>query len=297
VTRIVVALGGNALMPTREADPGEAQRVQVATAADAVAALAHHSLVLTHGNGPQVGLLALDAESSGREYTMDVLGAATEGRIGYVLEREIRSRLPTRPIVTLLTQVEEDPDDPAFLRPSKPIGPVYDRATADRLARNRGWTSLPEGDGWRRVVPSPLPRRILELDAVELLLGAGHLVICAGGGGIPVAVDPRHGLVGVEGVIDKDRSAALLARGLDADYVLFLTDVDAIYEDWPARQRPVKEVKAADLLGMPLAAGSMGPKAEAAAAFASSGKGMAVIGALQDAVAMLAGDAGTRVVA
>ncbi len=296
MTRIVVALGGNALMPRREPRPGEAQRVQVATAADAVAALAHHSLVLTHGNGPQVGLLALDAETSGRAYTMDVLGAATEGRIGYVLEREIRARLPTRPIVTLLTQVEVDPDDPAFRTPSKPIGPVYDRATADRMEKDRGWTSLPEGDGWRRVVPSPLPHRILGLDAIELLLGAGHLVICAGGGGIPVAVDPWDGLVGVEGVIDKDRSAALLARGLDADYLLFLTDVDAIYEDWPGRQRPLRQVKAADLLEMELATGSMGPKAEAAAAFASSGKGVAVIGALHDAAAMLAGESGTRVV-
>lgn len=268
----------------------------VSTAADVVAALAHHALVVTHGNGPQVGLLALRAESTGERGLLDELGAQSDGIIGYLLEREIRSRLPLRPVVTLLTQVEVDAADPAFAAPSKPIGPRYDRGTAERLAAERGWTVSREGDHWRRVVASPRPLRILELDAIELLLGAGHLVVCGGGGGIPVTVAPDGDLVGVEAVVDKDRSAALLAMGLETDVLLFLTDVPAVFEDWPVRRRPLREVTPAELRALDLAAGSMGPKAEAAIAFVESTGGTAVIGALEDAVAMMAGKAGTRVV-
>jgi carbamate kinase len=295
LTRIVAALGGNALLRRHETPAGAVRQAHLDTAADVVAALAHHDLVLTHGNGPQVGLLAVRAEASGQDQALDVLGAEAEGMIGYLLEREIRSRLPGRPVVTLLTQVEVDPDDPAFERPTKPIGQTYDRATAEALARAHGWALARDGRGWRRVVASPLPRRILELDAIELLLSAGHLVVCGGGGGIPVAVAEAGALVGVEAVVDKDRSAALLATGVRAEVLLLLTDVAAIYEDWPERRRPWRRATPRALRHMALGGGSMGPKAEAAAEFVERSGGVAVIGALEDAAAMLAGEAGTRV--
>jgi carbamate kinase len=295
LTRIVAALGGNALLRRHETPEGAVRQAHLDTAADVVAALAHHDLVLTHGNGPQVGLLAVRAEASGQDQALDVLGAEAEGMIGYLLEREIRSRLPGRPVVTLLTQVEVDPDDPAFERPTKPIGQTYDRATAEALARAHGWALARDGRGWRRVVASPLPRRILELDAIELLLSAGHLVVCGGGGGIPVAVAEAGALVGVEAVVDKDRSAALLATGVRAEVLLLLTDVAAIYEDWPERRRPWRRATPRALRDMALGGGSMGPKAEAAAEFVERSGGVAVIGALEDAAAMLAGEAGTRV--
>lgn len=295
MTRIVAALGGNALLRRNETTAGASQEAHLETAADVIAALAHHDLVVTHGNGPQVGLLALRAESSGQAQPLDVLGAETEGMIGYLLEREIRSRLPRRPVVTLLTQIEVDPDDPAFGRPTKPIGPVYDQAVAERMARERGWQVAPDGTGWRRVVPSPSPRRILELDAIELLLDRGHLVVCGGGGGIPVALGAGGTLNGIEAVIDKDRSAALLAAGLGADLLLLLTDVAAVYEDWPGRGTPIRSTSPEGIRRIALAAGSMGPKAEAAADFVERTGRVAVIGAVEEAAAMLAGDAGTRV--
>jgi len=295
LTRIVAALGGNALLRRHERADGAVQEAHLETAADVVAALAHHDLVLTHGNGPQVGLLALRAEGSGRTQGLDVLGAEAEGMIGYLLEREIRSRLPSRPIVTLLTQVEVDPDDPAFAQPTKPIGPLYDEAAAEELARTHGWQVARDGSGWRRVVPSPLPRRILELDAIDLLLGAGHLVVCGGGGGIPVAVEDDGDLVGVDAVVDKDRSAALLAAGVRADILLLLTDVAAVYLDWPECRTPLRQTSPAEIRRIGLAVGSMGPKAEAAAEFVERAGGVAVIGALEEAAAMLVGEAGTRI--
>ena len=299
MSRIVAALGGNALLP-RDAmeetgSASGAQEANVATAADIIAGLAHHSLVVTHGNGPQVGLLALQTEAAGTGTTLDVLGAESEGMIGYVLEREIRSRLPDHPVVTLITQVEVDVDDPAFDDPTKPIGPPYEREEAERLARERGWSVAPDGDRWRRVVPSPRPRRILELDAIALLLDAGHLVICGGGGGIPVVVKKDGDLEGVEGVVDKDRSAALVGREVGADLLLLLTDVDAVYRDWPRREDPVREISPEEVPELGLAEGSMGPKAEAAAWFVEETGGVAVIGALEDAADMVVEEAGTRV--
>jgi len=297
----VAALGGNALLPREEMEEGaapsshSARASNVALAADVVVSLAHHSLVVTHGNGPQVGLLALQTEAAGTGETLDVLGAESEGMIGYLLEREIRSRLPAHPVVTLLTQVQVSADDPAFDDPSKPIGPLYDRDEAERLAGERGWSVAPDGDRWRRVVPSPRPRRILELDAIDLLVREGQLVVCGGGGGIPVVMSEDGDLVGVEGVVDKDRSAALLARELQADVLLLLTDVAAVYQDWPERERPVRRTTPAHLRDMELAGGSMGPKAESAAWFVEETRGVAVIGALQDGAEMLAGRAGTRV--
>lgn len=280
---------------SQEASGRSIQDSKLALAADVVAALSLHELVVTHGNGPQVGLLALQTEAAGTGEPLDVLGAETEGMIGYVLEREIRSRLPGRPVVTLLTQVEVDPGDPAFDEPTKPIGPLYGREEAEGLAAERDWSVAPDGNRWRRVVPSPRPRRILELDAIRLLLEAGQLVVCGGGGGIPVVSGQGGELTGIEGVVDKDRSAALLGRELDADVLLLLTDVPAIYRDWPSRERPLRSITPSRIREMALADGSMGPKAEAAAWFVEETGGVAVIGALEDAVAMLAGEAGTSV--
>ena len=267
-------------------------------AADTIAALSvGRSLVVTHGNGPQVGLLALRSEafSDAGPAGLDVLGAETDGMIGYLLEREVRSRLPDTPVVTMLTQVEVDADDAAFTVPTKPIGPYYAAEHAERLRSERGWTLVEQPAGWRRVVASPDPRRIFELDAVELLLEAGHVVICGGGGGIPVVRDSMRGLRGVEAVVDKDLSTALLAQGIGADMLLLLTDIDAIYQDWPERSVPLRRTTPSEIRAMGLVAGSMGPKAEAAARFVEATGARAAIGSLDDAIAVLAGESGTHV--
>jgi carbamate kinase len=225
---VVVALGGNALLRRGEATDAATQRANVAAAVAAIAELAHgHNVVVTHGNGPQVGLLALqsDALHENAPYPLDVIGAESEGMIGYLLEQELVNQLPERLVATLLTQVIVDPDDPAFAHPTKPIGPIYDQRTARRLAAKRGWAVAAEGEHYRRVVASPEPRSIVELATVRLLVRAGVLVVCVGGGGIPVVLDEHHRLRGVEAVIDKDLSAALLATHLHADTVLMLTDV------------------------------------------------------------------------
>jgi carbamate kinase len=294
--RVVVALGGNALLRRGESPALDVQRVNAQRAAAAIAPLARaHELIVTHGNGPQVGLLALLAEASAEvpPYPLDVLGAESEGLIGYLLEQALRVALPGREIATLLTQVEVDAHDPGFAKPSKPIGPVYTRETGERLAAQRGWTLAPDGAGVRRCVPSPEPLRILELASVRHLLAAGVLVVCAGGGGIPV-IASGDALAGAEAVVDKDLSAALLARELGADALLLLTDVPAIFRDWPRRDAPLARTTPAQLRGLGLAAGSMGPKAEAACRFAETG-GFTTIGALEDAVRLLAGAAGTRI--
>lgn len=297
--RVVLALGGNALL-RRGADPAlMAERGQLERAIEAVAAVAeHHTVVLTHGNGPQVGQLALRASADGpNAETLDVLGAETEGMIGYLLERELRTRLPDRPVVTLLTQVQVDPSDPALTKPTKPIGQVYERAEAEQLRDERGWTIARDGSGWRRTVPSPLPQRFLEQDAITLLMDAGHLVVCGGGGGIPVVVRDDGTVEGIEAVIDKDRSAALLAAHIGADLLVLLTDVGAIYRDWPEQEQPVGRVTPLELGAMGLPEGSMLPKAEAAAAFVMETGRRAAIGALEDAVALVEGTTGTQVVA
>jgi carbamate kinase len=297
--RIVIALGGNALL--RRGEPAEAatQRRNVERAADAVAGVAgQHEVVLTHGNGPQVGLLALQAEAyrDVRAYPLDVLGAESEGMIGYLLEQALANRLRGRPIATLLTQVVVDPTDPAFAAPTKPVGPVYAEAEARRLAAERGWTVAPDGDRFRRVVPSPEPRDIVELSTIRLLVQAGVLVICVGGGGIPVVVDEAGALLGVEAVIDKDLSAALLARLLRADLLLMLTDVPAVERDWgTAKARPIARASPAELRTLELAPGSMRPKAEAAARFVEETGGRAAIGALEDAARIVRCEAGTAV--
>jgi carbamate kinase len=297
--RVVAALGGNALL--RRGEPAEAatQRRNVEHAAGALAALAAagHELVVTHGNGPQVGLLALQSEAYRQvpSYPLDVLGAESEGMIGYILDQQLANALPGRHVATLLTQVVVDPDDPAFAAPTKPIGPIYNAEQAQTLAKERGWSVAPDGDAFRRVVPSPEPRRVVELSTIRLLVDAGVLVICAGGGGVPVL--ERDGvLAGVEAVIDKDLAAALLAVNLEADALLLLTDVPGVQRDWGTdHARVIAEASPEELRAMGLPAGSMGPKVEAACRFVERTGGMAAICELEQAVAALEGSAGTRV--
>jgi len=298
--RVVIALGGNAIARRGEALDAASQRRRVRGAASALAAVARdRETVVTHGNGPQVGLLALQARATPdvAPHPLDVLDAETEGMIGYLVEQELAAVLPARNVATLLTRVEVDPEDPAFAAPTKPIGPVHPEGEARDLAARFGWRIAPEGDGFRRVVPSPEPVRILELTTIELLVDAGVLVVCAGGGGIPVARAPDGTLRGVEAVIDKDRTAALLAVELRADALLLLTDVDAVYEDWPERRRPVRNATPEALRKLALHPGSMGPKAEAACRFAERTGRPSAIGALEQAREILEGRAGTRVVA
>ena len=236
--RIVVALGGNALLKRGEPMTAGHQRANVRVAAQALAQVAQeHELVVSHGNGPQVGLLALQgaAYKDVEAYPLDVLGAETQGMIGYLVEQELGNLLPfERPLATLLTMVEVDPDDPAFQDPTKFVGPIYDEATARALAADKGWVVKPDGEHWRRVVPSPRPQRIFEIRPMRWLLDQGAVVICAGGGGIPTmyAPDDDRRLVGVEAVIDKDLASSLLARDLDADLYVMATDVDGVYVDW-----------------------------------------------------------------
>lgn len=296
---VVVALGGNALLRRDQPPEHAAQQENVRIAAAAVAEVAReHKVVVTHGNGPQIGLLALQAAAYRpvKPYPLDVIGAESEGMIGYVLERELANALPGRATATLLTQVEVDPHDPAFARPTKPIGPIYEADEAERIGRAEGWVMGRDGPGWRRLVASPAPRAIRELAAVRLLVREGVTVICAGGGGIPVAADDDGRLSGIEAVIDKDHVAALLAAELGAEKLLLLTDVAAVYEDWPGpARRAIRAASPKRLRGLDLPEGSMAPKVAAACAFAERG-GQAAIGALGDAAAILRGAAGTTVV-
>jgi len=290
--RLVVALGGNALLRPGEAPNAETQRGNLRVAAGPLAELARsHALVLTHGNGPQIGWLAYQASDE----SLDVLGAESEALIGYLIEQELAPLLPGREIATLLTQVEVDPADPAFGRPTKPIGPLYDDAQAERLAKQRGWRFVTSRGRRRRVVPSPEPLRIRELGTIRHLVAAGVIVICAGGGGIPVAASPDGRLRGLEAVVDKDLSAALLAQALAADALLLLTDVAAVYADWPAAREPIRRATPAALRARVFEPGSMGPKVEAACRFAERTRRPAYVGALGDALRLLAGACGTCV--
>jgi carbamate kinase len=300
---LVVALGGNALLRRDQPPTAENQLENIRRAAAQLARVAaNHDLVLTHGNGPQVGLLALQAAAyvEVEAYPLDVLGAQTDGMIGYLLEQELANLLPvTRAVTTLITRVEVDPQDPAFQHPSKPIGPVYTKAESERVAALKGWAMAPDGDAFRRVVASPLPVRVLGLQAIRWLLDHGALVIAAGGGGIPVARDGEvgdQGLHGVSAVIDKDLCTSLLARDLKADVLVIATDVPAVYLDWgQPTQRAIGKVTPQALAGHDFAAGSMGPKVEAARAFVLATGQRAVIGSLDQIENMLAGTAGTQV--
>ena len=298
--RIVVALGGNALLRRGEPMTAETQRANVRRAVAALLPLfeAGHQLVITHGNGPQVGLLALQAAAGPKEgaYPLDVLDAESEGMVGYLIEQELDNALPSGHLIaTLLTQILVDRRDPAFRRPTKPIGAVYDRAEAETLARARGWTIAEDGKGWRRVVSSPRPLQVLEARVIELLVSQGVTVICAGGGGIPVLERSDGSLVGVEAVIDKDLASALLARQLGADHLMLLTDVDAVYLGWETdAAKAIKKAGVGTLDPGDFAAGSMGPKVEAASRFAAETGRSASIGRLEDAALILTGAAGTR---
>jgi carbamate kinase len=299
--RIVAALGGNALQRRGEPMTMERQRSNVAVACKSLAPVTdEHELVISHGNGPQVGLLALQAAAYDEAsiYPFDVLGAQTEGMIGYLIEQELGNLLPPqKPLATVLTMTVVDATDPAFANPTKFVGPVYTAEDAARVSEARGWVFRLDGDRWRRVVPSPLPRRIVQIRPVEWLLTHGCVVVCAGGGGIPTMYPPgTNTLVGVEAVIDKDRASAVLAEELHADLLVIATDVDAVYLDWGRPgQRAVLAAHPDALDGSRFAAGSMGPKIEAAAHFARATGCPAVIGSLEQLPAMLAGDGGTRV--
>jgi carbamate kinase len=300
--RIVVALGGNALLRRGEPLTAENQLRNVQRAAAALAPLAQqHQLIITHGNGPQVGLLALQgaAYKPDEAFPLDVLDAESEGMIGYLIEQELRNQLPAeQQCATLLTQIEVDEKDPAFGKPSKPIGPVYTKVEGAALAVERGWQMAPDGDGLRRVVASPRPQQILELPVIKQLVAQGVTVICAGGGGIPVVRRGDGQLVGIEAVIDKDHASALLANGVGAEIFLMLTDVDAVYRAWGSRHaEAIGLCSVAELLELRFAPGSMAPKVEAACDFVNQCGGMAGIGRLEDAQAIIEGRAGTRVMA
>jgi carbamate kinase len=303
--RVVVALGGNALLQRGQALTAANQRANARAACKALAPVAlEHQLVISHGNGPQVGLLALQSAAYQEvdTYPLDVLDAETEGMIGYVLQQELGNELPQdKRFATLLTQIEVDPDDPAFENPTKPIGPLYDHAEARALAADKGWAFKPDGDAYRRVVPSPQPQRIYGLEPVEWLLERGCVVVCAGGGGIPVVhtdepVPAGRRLVGIEAVIDKDLASALLATQLHADVLAIVTDVDGVYSDWGTpRQELIRRVSPETLAAHDFAAGSMGPKVAAAARFVEQTGGLAAIGSIDEAGALVKGEAGTVV--
>ncbi len=298
--RVVVALGGNALLHRGERPDAEPQRLNVLHAVQSLAPLAAtHELVLTHGNGPQVGVLAMESAADpllSRPFPLDPLGAETQGLIGYWLAQGLRNELPDREVAALLTQCVVRADDPAFGRPTKFVGPVYAENEARRLADERGWVIAPDGARWRRVVASPEPQSIVEAEVVRMLVDRGVVVICAGGGGIPVVRLGDGRLAGVEAVIDKDLTAALLAETLHADALLLLTDVEAVESDFGRPgAAPIRTATAAALRAHGFPDGSMGPKVEAACRFAERTGGLAAIGALTHAAALLAGTAGTRV--
>jgi carbamate kinase len=300
--RIVVALGGNALLQRGQTPDAEVQEDNVRRAVDALAPLARdHELVVTHGNGPQVGVLALQSASDPHlttPYPFDVLGAQTQGMIGYWLLQSMQNHLPDRQVAAIINQTLVEAADPAFADPTKFVGEVYEKDEADRLAAERGWAIRADGDGWRRVVGSPRPQRVVETRLIRLLLESGAVVVCAGGGGVPVIRDGTGQLRGVEAVVDKDLTSSVLAEALDADVLLVLTDVAAVMTDFGRpTQAPIPRSTPHALREQGFPSGSMGPKVEAVCRFVELTGGMAAIGSLEDAAAILRGEAGTVVTA
>jgi len=298
--RVVIALGGNALLRRDDALTSDNQRHNVKTAARGLAPIAlEHELVITHGNGPQVGLLALQSAAGSPElaYPLDILDAESEGMIGYLIEQELNNLLPTdRRCATLLTQIEVNADDPAFRHPSKPIGPVYAEMEARKLARDKNWDIARDGEQFRRVVASPRPQKIFELSVIQLLVEQGVVVICAGGGGVPVVRRPDGSLVGVEAVIDKDFASALLSRELKADVLMMLTDVDCVYSEWATpRARAIRCAAPQAIRTSEFAPGTMGPKVKAACEFVEQTGAVAAIGQLNEAQEILRGEKGTLI--
>ena len=297
--RIVIALGGNALLRRGDEMTAANQRENIRIAAKALAPIIEeHEVVISHGNGPQVGLLSLQsaAYKEVEEYPLDILGAQTQGMIGYMIEQELGNLLPIgKPIASILTMVEIDPEDPAFSNPTKPIGPVYTEEEAKNLAKINDWNIKNDGEYWRRVVPSPEPHRIFELRPIHWLLEKGTVVICAGGGGIPTSYTKKGKLEGVEVVIDKDRASSLLAFELDADLLIMATDTDGVYLDWGGDSEKIISRTTPEEIGeYTFDKGSMGPKVEAACTFVERSGERAVIGSLNDIQKMVEGLAGTQ---
>lgn len=296
--KIVIALGGNAILNRGEPLEAINQIQHIQAAVTVIAKIAQeHEVILCHGNGPQVGLLVLENEHYQEitPYPLDVLVAETQGMLGYWLQRELKNQLPDTEVVTLLNQVIVDPYDPAFHNPSKFIGPQY---PVDKLKQleQRGWSMRLDNNMARRVVPSPQPQAIVELNTIAELSSKGHIVICGGGGGIPV-IEETEKLKGVEAVIDKDHTAALIAEKLDADCLLILTDVDGIYQNWNTpQQKLIRKISAEALAQHHLAKGSMGPKVEACCDYVKQTGNAAAIGLLSEAQAILSGNAGTHIV-
>lgn len=297
--RIVVALGGNALLRRGEKPESAIQLEHVAEAAPGLAAAARdHEMVLVHGNGPQVGMLALESAadpSISHPYPFSDLVAETQGVIGYWLQQGLSNAGLSTPVVTLVTQTVVDGGDPAFGDPTKFVGTVYEKERAAELADKHGWTVRADGDGWRRVVASPMPLRIVELEIARALLLSGTTVVLAGGGGVPV-VEGSHGFVGVEAVVDKDYVAALIAAELQADLLVLLTDVEGVMADYGTpEQRLMRQVRADELQSLSFPAGSMGPKVSAACGFVQDTGMRAAIGTLSAASDVIAGTVGTQI--
>ncbi len=298
--RVVVALGGNALLKRGQELSAENQRDNIRIAAEQLAAIhKNHELIIAHGNGPQVGLAALmdAAYTDVGPYPLDILGAKTVGMIGYIIEQELGNVIPFEDhIVTVLTQVLVDPADPAFQKPTKPVGPIYSSEEAEKLQKEEGWSMAPDGEYFRKVVPSPLPQRIIEISAIRTLVDNGYVVICAGGGGIPVAYDKHRKLFGVEAVIDKDLASGLLAKGLDAEMFVMLTDVANVFVDFGTEnQKSIKAAHPDALEALDFAAGSMGPKVLGACQFVRETGQQSAIGQLSELTGIMAGEAGTLI--
>ncbi|MEH0018085.1 MAG: carbamate kinase [Desulfobacter sp.] len=297
--RILVAVGGNALLQRGEPMESDRQIKSAFAAGESMARIAaDNELVLVHGNGPQVGLLALQnaAYKEISPYPLDILGAQTQGMIGYMFCQSINAAMPEKKVVTLLSRVQVDQDDPAFADPTKFIGPIYSKEEADALAEEKGGIFKQDGEAWRRVVPSPVPRRFLEKDAIEKLISEGMFVIASGGGGIPVIASESEGYLGVEAVVDKDLSAQLLAQQIGADFLLILTDTDAVYENWGTpEQSKIGNITADEIRKHDFPAGSMGPKIDAACSFVEQTGKRAAIGSLTQAEDIVKGTAGTQI--
>lgn len=303
--RIVVALGGNALLKRGEPMTAQNQSANIRLAAEQLAKVKpKNELIISHGNGPQVGLLALQhaayyaQDNKIEPYPLDVLVSQTVGMIGYMLQQELTNLLPETPTQTLVTQVIVDEHDPAFSKPSKPIGQVYTQAEAEKLAAEKGWTVMPDGQYYRRAVPSPKPQDVTGINAVKALLAQDHIVICGGGGGVPCVKNAQGQLTGVEAVVDKDLATAVIANQLDADLFIIATDVNAACVNFQKEgERKIAKANPAALeaLSAEFAAGSMGPKVQAVINFVKATGKDAAIGSLSDIEDIVAGKAGTRV--
>lgn len=299
--RLVLALGGNALLKKGEALEASVQLHNITVAAQGIAAIAgNHELVITHGNGPQVGLLALQAESytQVKAYPLDMLDAESAGLLGYAIVQQLHNAMPHRQSVALITQVLVDQNDPAFKTPDKPIGPVYDTTNGAKLAGHLGWSMVKTDGGLRRTVPSPQPQKIIEKPEIELLTTQGRIVVCCGGGGIPVIREASGKVKGIAAVIDKDATSAMLAAELDADRLVLLTDIEAVFQHWGTDQaHPVTEATVAELQALRFEPGTMGPKVAAACRFVATTGKPAHIGHLNQLSDILNGHSGTLICA